>query len=77
MKQRRFYYSHSSTYGWTVYDRQTHSPAYEACQDLLPPVNPPSEWFTTGMVMESPVLLESEYKAMSLCAKLNRMYWIH
>ena len=74
MKTRRFYYSRSTVYGWCVYDRQTHSPAYEA-MDLLPPVNDPSEWDVSGMVLESPVLLESEYKAMGLCRRLNKAYW--
>lgn len=71
MKQKRFYYSHSITYGWCVYDRQTHQPAYEACADLLPPV----KWDETGMLAESCTMLESEYKAMRLCSRLNKAYW--
>ena len=71
MKQKRFYYSRSNVYGWCVYDRHTNIPAYEACADLLSPINDRTEWSVSGMVMVSPVLLESEYKAMSLCRKLN------
>lgn len=74
-KQKRFYYSQSNVYGWCVYDRHTHRPAYEACADLLAPINDPTEWSVSGMVMVSPVLLESEYKAMTLCRKLNKAYW--
>lgn len=71
MKQKRFYYNHSITYGWCVYDRHTHQPAYEACCDLLPPV----KWDESGMLAESCTMLESEYKAMRLCARLNKAYW--
>lgn len=71
MKQKRFYYSRSITYGWCVYDRHTHTPAYDACADLLPPV----KWDESGMLAESCTLLESEYKAMSLCRRLNKAYW--
>lgn len=70
MDQKRFYYSQSSVYGWCVYDRQTHTPAYDACADLLPPVRQDE----SGTVTESPVMLESEYKAMRLCSRLNVAY---
>jgi hypothetical protein len=61
---KRFYYAHSHVYGWAVYDRERgHTPAYDACSDLLPRVAPD--------VAESPVLLKSEYAAMSLCRRLN------
>ena len=67
MEQKRFYYNRSSVYGWCVYDRQTQTPAYDACADLLPPVYTGED----GSIDESPVLLESEYKAMRLCSRLN------
>lgn len=67
MEQKRYYYSRSNVYGWCVYDRQTHQPAYEACMYLLPPVKEDRN----GNVYESPILLESEYKAIRLCARLN------
>ena len=70
MEQKRFYYSKSSVYGWCVYDRQTQTPAYDACAWLLPPVRQNED----GQVDESPVLLESEYKAMRLCSRLNVAY---
>lgn len=67
MEKKRFFYNHSSVYGWCVYDREYGSPASEACADLLPPVTVNED----GAVDESPVLLESEYKAMRLCSRLN------
>lgn len=67
MEKKRFFYNHSSVYGWCVYDREYGSPAYIACADLLPPVTVNED----GAVDESPVLLESEYKAMRLCSRLN------
>lgn len=70
MSQKRFYYSKSSVYGWCVYDRQIQMPAYDACAELLPPVRQDEN----GTVTESPTLLESEYKAMRLCARLNVAY---
>ena len=66
MDQKRFYYSRSTVYGWCVYDRQTQTPAYEACADLLPPVKQDQSGITT----ESPIC-ETEWEAMRLCAKLN------
>lgn len=44
------------------------SPAYEACCELLPPVQVEEDGTT---IMESPILLESEYKAIRLCMRLN------
>lgn len=67
MDKKRFFYSHSSIYGWCVYDREYGSPAYMACAEILPPVYDGEN----GAVDESPVLLENEYKAMRLCARLN------
>lgn len=67
MEKKRFFYNHSFVYGWCVYDREYGSPAYMACADLLPPVTVNED----GAVGESPVLLESEYKAMRLCSRLN------
>ena len=69
MSENRFYYSHSPIYGWTVYDRQAHHiPAYDACCEMLPPVRIDEDG---TRVMESPIMLESEYKAMRLCLRLN------
>lgn len=67
MSKKRFYYNRSIVYGWCVYDRDTNEPAYEACAELLPPVKQDE----SGTVTVSPTMLESEYKAMSLCTKLN------
>lgn len=67
MSEKRFYYSKSTVYGWCVYDRQTQTPAYEACADLLPPVYQGED----GTVTRTPVLLSGEYEAMRLCTKLN------
>lgn len=67
MKENRFYYTKSMVYGWAVYDRQTNQPAWDACAEILPPVYEGEN----GAVDESPVLLENEYKAMRLCARLN------
>ena len=65
--KRRFYYNRSIVYGWCVYDRQTNTPAYEACAEYLPQVD-------TGNPFEiqyvSP-LCDSEYQAMRLCTRLN------
>lgn len=70
MNQKRFYYSKSSVYGWCVYDREVQMPAYNACAELLPPVRQDEN----GTITESPTLLENEYKAMRLCARLNVAY---
>lgn len=70
MDEKRFYYSKSMVYDWCVYDRQTNQPAYEACAEFLPPVKQDE----SGTTMETPVMLETEYKAMRLCAKLNVAY---
>ena len=67
MEQKRFYYNHSIVYGWCVYDRNTNTPAYEACADLLPPVRSDE----SGIITESPVMLDTEWVAMRLCSKLN------
>lgn len=64
---KRFFYSRSHVYGWTVYDCETQQPAYEACCDLLPPVKVDE----SGTVCVSPVQLDSEYAALALCRKLN------
>ena len=69
MDKKRFYYNHSMVYGWCVYDRQTQTPAYEACADFLPPIRQNED----GTVTVSPIC-ESEYLAMRLCAKLNVAY---
>lgn len=67
MNKKRFYYSHSTIYGWCVYDRQTQMPAYEACAEYLP-----AKWQDDGSrVCESP-LCDTEYQAMRLCTRLNR-----
>lgn len=63
--KNRFYYSHSLVYGWTVYDRNIQSPAYEACAEFLP-----HRVEHDTHITESPVLL-TEYQAMSLCRSLN------
>lgn len=66
---KRFVYGHSHVYGWTVYDtKQGHSPAFEACSDLLSPVKVEEDG---TVVVESPILLNNEYAAMRLCMKLN------
>lgn len=70
MEKKRFFYSHSSVYGWCVYDREYGSPAYMACAGLLPPVTVNED----DAVDESLVLLESEYKAMRLCSRLNLVW---
>ena len=70
MNQKRFYYNRSVVYGWCVYDRQTNTPAYDACAELLPPVRQDEN----GTVTESRTMLENEYKAMRLCARLNVAY---
>lgn len=64
--QRRFYYSRSTVYGWCVYDRQTNTPAYDACCEYLPPVSDNEE----GRVCVSPIC-DTEFQAMRLCSKLN------
>lgn len=68
MKTKRFYYSRSTVYGWCVYDRQTNTPAYEACCDHLSPLSDNEE----GRVCVSPIC-ENEYQAMRLCTRLNRV----
>ena len=70
MNQKRFYYNRSVVYGWCVYDRQVQMPAYDACAELLPPVRQDEN----GTVTESPTMLENEYVAMRLCARLNVAY---
>ena len=70
MNQKRFYYNRSVVYGWCVYDRQIQMPAYDACAELLPPVRQDEN----GTVTESPTMLENEYMAMRLCARLNVAY---
>ena len=70
MSQKRFYYDRSVVYGWCVYDRQVQIPAYDACAELLPPVRHDEN----GTVTESPTMLENEYVAMRLCARLNVAY---
>ena len=70
MDKKRFYYNRSVVYGWCVYDRQIQMPAYDACAELLTPVRQDEN----GTVTESPTLLENEYKAMRLCARLNVAY---
>ena len=62
----RFYYSHSHVYGWAVYDRQTNTPAWEACAQYLPPVSNDED----GIVTEDPCC-DTEYAAMRLCSRLN------
>ena len=70
MNQKRFYYNRSVVYGRCVYDRQVQMPAYDACAALLPPVRQDEN----GTVTESPTMLENEYVAMRLCARLNVAY---
>lgn len=68
MNTKRFTYAHSSIYGWCVYDHERGMiPAYEACCQMLPPVKVDE----SGTTCVSPVLLTTEYAAMSLCHKLN------
>lgn len=68
MNNNRFVYGHSHIYGWCVYDREHGMiPAYEACCQMLPPVKVDE----SGTTCVSPVLLATEYTAMSLCCKLN------
>ena len=70
MNPKRFSYCHSHIYGWCVCDAERqHSPAYDACCELLPLKD--SKECPGTKVAESPVLLKSEYQAMSLCTKLN------
>ena len=66
MNKRRFYYNRSMVYGWCVYDRETNTPAYEACAELLPPVSDDEN----GRVCVSPIC-DREFTAMRLCTKLN------
>ena len=66
MEKKRFFYNHSSVYGWCVYDREYGSPAYMACADLLPPVYDGEN----GKITVDPCC-ETEYQAMRLCARLN------
>lgn len=67
MIRMRFYYSRSTVYGWCVYDRQTNTPAYEACAEYLPPVDADE----SGITYVSPIC-DTEYQAMRICTKLNR-----
>lgn len=69
MEQKRFYYNRSNVYGWCVYDRHTHQPAYEACADLLPPLRQDE----TGTYCESPIC-QTEWMAVRICSKLNIAY---
>lgn len=70
--EKRFVYSHSSVYGWTVYDRSVgSSPAYDACADLLQPVEVQEDG---TVITESPIMLKNEYAAMKLCMRLNGAY---
>ena len=64
--EKRFYYARSFIYGWCVYDRRTHTPAYEACAEYLPKI------FTDGGIMVVDPTNLTEAKAMLLCHKLNR-----
>ena len=66
MNKPRFYYSRSVVYGWCVYDRQTNTPAYEACCDYLPPISDDE----SGKVCVSPIC-DTEFQAMRICTKLN------
>lgn len=70
MSGKRFYYAHSSVYGWAVYNRQTGDPAYIGCCAYLPPVRQDE----SGTLCESPVLLPNELSALKLCRLLNREY---
>ena len=63
MKKNRFYWTRSTVYGIAVYDRITQMPAYGAVGYLSN--------------CEDVVMIESEYKAMALCSKLNRMLRIY
>lgn len=69
MEKKRFYYTRSTLYGWCVYDRETNIPAYEGCQDLLPPVSQDEN----GTITETPIC-DTEYQAMRLCCRLNVAY---
>lgn len=64
--EKRFYYCRSHVYGWAVYDRQTNTPAWEACAQYLPPVRQDEN----GTVTVDPCC-DSEYAAMRLCTKLS------
>ena len=66
MNKKRFYYSKSMVYGWCVYDRQTNTPAYEACCDYLTPIVDDEN----GAIYETPLCC-TEYQAMRLCTRLN------
>ena len=68
MKQR-FYYGRSNVYGWCVYDRNTNSPAWDACAELLPPIYEGE----SGKVTVDPCR-ESEIDVQLLCMKLNRAH---
>lgn len=68
VEETRFRWGKSHIYGYCVYDTQAgHNPAYTACSELLPPISSD----VRGTICESPVMLESEYKAARLCARLN------
>lgn len=71
MEKKRFFYNHSSVYGWCVYDREYGSPAYMACAEILPPVYEGE----SGKITVDPCC-ETEYQAMRLCSRLNLM-WKH
>lgn len=70
MKERRFYASRSSVYGYCVYDRNGNVPAYDACDQL------PREVAPDGITEMSPActLLDSMVTACRLSATLNSWY---
>lgn len=72
MEKKRFFYNHSSVYGWCVYDREYGSPAYMACAEILPPVYEGE----SGKITVDPCC-ETEYQAMRLCSRLNLMWKKH
>ena len=73
MTKKRFYYAHSTVYGWCVYDRAMGNvPAYEACSELLPLKSP-----HIGNIVDSPILIEKEHQALRLSAALNAVYETH
>lgn len=67
--KNRFYYDRSTVYGWCVYDRNTNTPAYDACAELLPPLRHDE----TGTYTVSPIC-ETEFMAMRVCTRLNNAY---
>lgn len=69
MEKRRFYYSHSSIYGWAVYDREMGEPAYWAMTEYTTPRTD-----SDGTTVYDSCVDLTEYRAMSLCSKLNAAY---